>query len=293
MEHLKLFVSRINIPKVIKATESAHLWSELVFLYVRYDEFDNAALAMMERSPDAWEHNQFKEIVVKVANIEIYYKALSFYLQEQPTLLTDLLTVLIPRIDHARVVKMFQRNDNIALIRPYLIAVQHLNIEAVNDAYNSLLIEEEDYKTLRDSIDGFDNYDAIKLAKQLEGHELLEFRRLAAHLYKKNSRWEESINLSKQDKLFKDAVITAASSGTTDVAEELLNYFVHIGNKECFAAMLYACFDLLRPDVIAELSWQHGLNDFYMPYHLQVQRSTADKVCICDKDLMTATDEIL
>jgi clathrin heavy chain len=71
MEHLKLFVSRINIPKVIRATEQAHLWSELVFLYVKYDEFDNAALAMMERSPDAWEHNQFKEVVVKVANVEM------------------------------------------------------------------------------------------------------------------------------------------------------------------------------------------------------------------------------
>lgn len=39
MEHLKLFVSRINIPKVIRAAEKAHLWSELVFLYVKYDEF--------------------------------------------------------------------------------------------------------------------------------------------------------------------------------------------------------------------------------------------------------------
>ena len=39
MEHLKLFVSRINIPKVIKATEKAHLWPELVYLYVKYDEF--------------------------------------------------------------------------------------------------------------------------------------------------------------------------------------------------------------------------------------------------------------
>jgi clathrin heavy chain len=47
------------------------LWSELVFLYVKYDEFDNAALAMMERSPNAWEHNQFKEIIVKVANVEM------------------------------------------------------------------------------------------------------------------------------------------------------------------------------------------------------------------------------
>jgi clathrin heavy chain len=39
MEHLKLFVARINIPKVIKAIEKAHLWPELVFLYVKYDEF--------------------------------------------------------------------------------------------------------------------------------------------------------------------------------------------------------------------------------------------------------------
>ena len=173
---------------------------------------------------------------------------------------------------------------------------RQFNIEAVNDAYNDLLIEEEDYKTLRDSIDSFDNFNNISLAKRLERHELLEFRRLAAHLYKvrtsgicriylllilpqKNSRWEESISLSKQDKLYKDAMITAAVSASTEVAEELLSYFVDIGNKECFAALLFVCFDLLRSDVVEELSWQHGLNDFYMPYKIQVQRSLVEKVC--------------
>lgn len=45
-------------------------------------------------------------------------------------------------------------------------------------------MEEEDYKTLRDSIDSFNNFNALSLAKHLESHELLEFRRLAAHLYK-------------------------------------------------------------------------------------------------------------
>ncbi|KJA25685.1 hypothetical protein HYPSUDRAFT_37118 [Hypholoma sublateritium FD-334 SS-4] len=285
MDHLKLFVARINIPKVIKATEKAHLWPELVFLYIKYDEFDNAALAMIERSADAWEHNQFKDVIVRAANIEIYYKALSFYLQEQPTLLTDLLTVLIPRIDHSRVVRTFRQMDHIPLIRSYLIAVQHFNLEAVNDAYNDLLIEEEDYKTLRDSIDSFDNFNNISLAKRLEKHELLEFRRLAAHLYKKNGRWEESISLSKQDKLYKDAMVTASVSAATEVAEELLSYFVDIGNKECFAALLYICFDLLRSDVVEELSWQHGLNDFYMPYKIQVQRSLVEKLAQLEKEV--------
>jgi hypothetical protein len=37
-------------------------------------------------------------------------------------LLTDLLTVLIPRIDHSRVGRMFRQIDHIPLIHSYLIA---------------------------------------------------------------------------------------------------------------------------------------------------------------------------
>ena len=72
--------------------------------------------------------------------------------------------------------------------------------------------------------------------------------------------------------------MTAATSAATEVAEDLLSYFVDIGNKECFAAMLYACFDLLRPDVVEETSWQHALNDFYMPYKIQISRTQREKV---------------
>jgi clathrin heavy chain len=165
----------------------------------------------------------------------------------------------------------------------------------VNEAYNRLLIEEEDYETLRHSIDSYDNFNSAILVSELREHALLEFRRLAAHLLKvkhlsqmifnllqlsqKNTNWDDSISLSKSDKLFKDAMVTAATSGDREVAEDLLSYFVDIGNKECFAAMLYACFDLLRSDVVEELSWQHGLNDFHMPYKLQSQRLLTEKVC--------------
>lgn len=78
MEHLKIFWARINIPKVIRACELAHLWPELIFLYCHYDEWDNAALAMMERAADAWEHQSFKDLIVKVANLEIYYRAVCY-----------------------------------------------------------------------------------------------------------------------------------------------------------------------------------------------------------------------
>lgn len=179
---------------------------------------------MMERAADAWEHHTFKETIIKVANLEIYYKALNFYLQEQPSLITDLLQVLTPRIDTNRVVRMFEKSDNIPLIKPFLLNVQTQNKRAVNDAINDLLIEEEDYKTLRDSVENYDNYEAVALAQRLEKHDLVFFRQIAASIYRKNKRWDKSIALSKQDKLYKDAIETSAISGKPEVVEELLNY---------------------------------------------------------------------
>ena len=52
----------------------------------------------------------------------------------------------------------------------------------MNEALNNLLIEEEDYQGLRNSIDAYDNFDNITLAQRLEKHELIEFRRIAAYL---------------------------------------------------------------------------------------------------------------
>ncbi|KAI1444472.1 clathrin heavy chain [Annulohypoxylon stygium] len=270
MEHIKLFWSRMNLPKLIRACEEANLWPELVFCYYHYDEFDNAALAVMERAQNSWEHQQFKDIVVKVANLEIYYRAINFYLEQHPSLLTDLLQVLTPRIDVNRVVRMFQKSDNLPLIKPFLLNVQSQNKRTVNDAINDLLIEEEDYKTLRDSVENYDNYDAVELASRLEKHDLVFFRQIAANIYRKTKRWEKSIALSKQDKLYKDAIETAAISAKSEVVEELLRYFVDIGSRECYVGMLYSCYDLIRPDTVLEMSWRHGLNDFTMPYMINL-----------------------
>jgi clathrin heavy chain len=250
---------------------------------VHYDEYDNAALTMMRHSTDAFDHARFKDVVVKVANLDLYYRALRFYLDEQPMLINDLLVVLSARIDHTRVVKMFAKSDNLPIIKPYLVAAQRNNNAAVNEAYNELLIEEEDYKLLRDSIDHFDNFDNIALAQRLEKHELLEFRRISAHLYKKNKRWKQSIHLSKTDRLFKDAIDTANESRETEVAEDLLRYFVENGHKEQFSACLYTCYDLLRADVVLELGWRNGLTDFCMPYMMQTLREYVTKVDVLEK----------
>lgn len=277
-EHLELFWSRVNIPKVLRAAEQAHLWAELVFLYDKYEEYDNAVIAMMTHPTEAWREGHFKDIITKVANIELYYKAIQFYLDYKPLLLNDVLLVLTPRMDHTRSVSFFTKVNHLQLVKPYLRSVQSLNNKAINEALNNLLIEEEDYLGLRTSIDAFDNFDNIALAQKLEKHELTEFRRIAAYLYKGNNRWKQSVELCKKDRLFKDAMEYAAESKNADVAEELLAWFLEKGSFDCFAACLFQCYDLLHPDVILELAWRHNIMDFAMPYLIQVTREYTSKV---------------
>lgn len=41
--------------------------------------------------------------------MELYYKALQFYLDYKPLLINDLLLVLSPRLDHTRTVNFFSK----------------------------------------------------------------------------------------------------------------------------------------------------------------------------------------
>ncbi|KAL0744142.1 hypothetical protein Bca4012_085655 [Brassica carinata] len=292
MEHIKLFSTRLNIPKLVRACDEQQHWQELTYLYIQYDEFDNAATTVMNHSPEAWEHIRFKEIVAKVANVELYYKAVHFYLQEHPDMINDLLNVLAVRLDQTRVVDIMRKAGQLRLIKPYMVAVQGNNVTAVNEALNEIYVEEEDYERLRQSIDLHDSFDQIGLAQKIEKHELLEMRRVAAYIYKKAGKWKRSIDLSKKDNMYKDCMETASQSGDHDLAEQLLVYFIEQGKKECFATCLFVCYDLIRPDVALELAWLNNMVDFAFPYLLQVMREYTGKVDEIIKDNLEAQKEL-
>lgn len=51
---------------MLRAAEQAHLWAELVFLYDKYEEYDNVILTMISHPTDAWREGQFKDVIAKV-----------------------------------------------------------------------------------------------------------------------------------------------------------------------------------------------------------------------------------
>lgn len=277
MEHIKIFHGRMNTSKILKACEKALHWDEAVYLYKQDGQFDNAVRTMVE-NPVAFSQDMFLDCIQKVRNQEVHYKAINFYLEQHPLQLSRLLQVLTPNLDHARVVHQLRKSDNIPLVVEYLKDVQKENLSAVNEALNEVYLEDEDYTNLRDSVDSYDNFDQISLAQKIEKHELLEFRRIAAYLYKQNKRFAQSIKLSKADKMYKDAIDSAAASNDADLAEEVLRFFVSVQDKECFCATLYTCYDLIKPDVAMELAWRNGYTDFAMPYMIQFIKNLSDKV---------------
>jgi clathrin heavy chain len=170
-------------------------------------------------------------------------------------------------------------------------SVQAGNISKVNEALNKLYIEDEDYEALRSSIDKFQNFNMIGLAQNLAEHELLEFRRISAYVYRCNKKWSQSIELSKNDKMWKDCIDTANESTDPEIIEKLLRYFCDADEKECFCAALYTCFAHISPDVALELGWVNGYHNFVMPFFIQTFKSTHTRLQALEDATRPAEDD--
>lgn len=284
MEHCKVFFSKLNVSKVVKACERARLWDPAVYLYMHDKQHDSAIKIMMERAP-AWDNDLFMDAVTKVRNNELMYKAVSYYLENHPDLFTRLMEVVEETIDHSRVVSQLRRTGDWALQlgQAYLKSVQKFNLSPVNEALNELYVEDEEYEALRKSIDSFNNFNMIALASKLATHELLEFRRISAYVYRCNKKWNHSIDLSKNDRMWKDCIDTANESGDSEIIENLLRFFCDSSEKECFGACLYTCFSHISPDVALELGWLNGYHHFVMPFFIQTFRRTHKRLAALEK----------
>jgi len=129
------------------------------------------------------------------------------------------------------------------------------------------------------------------LAQRLEKHELCEMRRIAALVYTKNKRYKQAIELSKLDKVYKDAMETARDSGNAQLVEDLLRFFVEENMQECFCACLYTCYDYVKPDVALELAWRKNMLDYAMPYLIQTLKEYTGRIDGLDKKTTKKEEE--
>lgn len=270
MEHCKTYLQKLNTTKLLRACQKFMLWKEAVYLYSHYKEYDQAVSIMIEHSPVAFNHETYLQLIGLVSNTELYYKSITFYLEEQPLQINELLKSLANKIDLVKCTSTIRKLGIVQLCEPFLKIVQQTNTKEINEALNELYLDIEDYESLRESIEKYPNIDSYNLAKATENHHLLEFRRIAALLYRKNGKFEQSINLSKKDEIYRDAIETAQEADNQKIVEELLKFFVEKKEKEYFAATLYTCYEYVKPDLALEYAWRFNMYDFVMPFMIQL-----------------------
>ena len=269
-DFIKVYISKLNIVKMERVCQRYRLWKEVVYLHSNFNEFDKAVKAMMEHSPHCFSHDTFVTYLLKISNTELYYKAIDFYLKEEPTRLNDLLAQITTKVDLTKTVNLLRKEGYLWLAENWLQSVQSQNNQAVNDALNSLYLESYNFESLKDSILKFDSIDSLSLAKNIEGLDNTEFRKISMLIYRKNKKFAESIKICLTEGLFKEAIESAAESKDRKIVEALLKKFAKDGHGHWFAICCYYCYSELRPDVVMELAWAYDLKDFGMPFFIQV-----------------------
>lgn len=278
MDYCRNYYEKFNVPKVIRICEVYQHWNEVVFLHCHYNGHDQAIEVMINHSPVAFSHDLFIQTLQKVSNSILFNDAIHFYIQEQPQLINDMLKVVSGKLDLSNTILEIRKTDYLPLFLPFLKSVQSANNYDVNEALNEILLQEENADSLKDSILEYSSFDQLSLAKKIENHDLLEFRRISALVYRKNKKYQQSIEISKKLEFFKDAIETAFESQNEKLCEDLLRYFASQGNKECFCSCLYTCYDLIKCDIAMELAWRYDFNEFLMPYMIQNSREMQNKL---------------
>ncbi|CAF0843469.1 unnamed protein product [Adineta ricciae] len=268
-------------PHIAQLCEKAGLLQRALEHYTDLYDIKRAVVHTHLLNPD-WLVNYFGRLSVEDC-VECLKAMLQANIRQNLQVVVQIATKYHEQLGTQKLIELFESFKSyevkqLPLVKPYLRSVQNINNKAINEALNNLLIEEEDYQGLRNSIDAYDNFDNISLAQRLEKHELIEFRRIAAYLYKGNNRWKQAVELCKKDRLYKDSMTYASESRQIELAEELIAWFLEEKLYECFGACLFQCYDLLRPDVILELAWRHDIISFAMPYMIQIMREYITKV---------------
>mmetsp|Transcript_41612 Transcript_41612/g.63509 ORF Transcript_41612/g.63509 Transcript_41612/m.63509 type:complete len:460 (+) Transcript_41612:402-1781(+) len=278
MHFIKGKSKNLHIPKLINICEKYQMWKEVVQLNLIYEQPDQAVKTMIQHSPSCFEHSTFTDALSRVANDNLLYESMLFYLEEEPMQLNAMLIAVMGKLDLSKTVETMNRTGHINLIEKFLKEVQAHNVPAVNETLNKIYLEKKDYNSLRQSIETFDNFESADLAAQLEHDDLLDCRRVAAVLYRKNEKYQKSLDVAMKDSFYKEAMITVAQSKSKELADSLMKDILEKEDKELFAAMLYTCYELIKPDVALELAWRNDLMEFVMPYFIQYVKDLSTKV---------------
>ena len=276
-DYLKQYISKIQCQKVIPTVNMNQQWKELVFLYVQEDQV-KAIETMITYPEDCFDHQLMKDLLCKVPRIDMIYKAESYYLNEQPEKVNEMLIAVAHRCDHSVVISLARKEKDLNAIREYLLYCLDLNNDAVNEACIDMFIADGDHKSLKSLVENNSNFNKTGLAGRLKVHEEAEFRKIAAHLYSSCDDYKSAIELCMNEGFDEDAMVICKKSKDEEKVSELLHYFIDNDKKESFGQCLIVCYDFVAAEVALELGYCHKLMDQTVPFLCKKMKEQNDRI---------------
>jgi clathrin heavy chain len=123
-DFIQPYMKKLHIPKLIKVCEQHLMWREAVQLHLAYEQWDQAIRMMIEHSPTAFNFDIFAENIVRVANENLLYDSILFFLEEYPERLVNLLQRVQNKLDLSKAVQVVKNTGYIALIEDFLKSQQ-------------------------------------------------------------------------------------------------------------------------------------------------------------------------
>ena len=249
-------------------------WKEYFKLSLLRSNLDEALEVVTKHPSIEFDHHKLTAVIGKVKNQSILERLLHYYYEYDPQMIIDLLDEFTDRIDMAVLIKFFKEKDALFVLDKSMRRYQTLNSGnvVVSMGLNEHLIQIDDYYGLIESIKKCPAIDVAVLSETLKLSQKRHFRVLAAKMMANTGEFSKALTILIEEDALIETLMILSQSSNIQYAEAILGRYSRVRNAVMFMAVSYVLYDLLRPDIVYELSQRSQFQELILPIFCQIMR---------------------
>lgn len=276
-ENLESFVSKYHstIPvSFVNVMGKYRRWKEAFKLLLLRSNLDEALELVMRHPSIEFDHLKLTSVLSKIKNQKVLENLLQYYFEFDPRMILNLQDDFIERLNLGTLINFFKERKVLFVIDKTMRRYQNQNPSnvIVSMGLNEHLMQINDYYGLIDSIKKCPTIDATRISEYLKSSEQRHFRILAAKFMANSGEFIIALSVLVDEDALIETLMILSQSSNAQYAEAILSRYARIRNAVMFLAVSYVLYDLLRPDILFELSQRSGFQELSLPLFCQMLR---------------------
>lgn len=249
-------------------------WKEYFKLSLLRSNLDEALEIVIKHPSIEFDHHKLTAVIGKIKNQNILERLLHYYYEYDPRMIVDLQEEFTERLDMGILINFFKEKNVLFILDKTMRRYQTQNPGnvVVSMGLNEHLIQIDDYYGLIESIKKCPSIDALIISESLKSSDKRHFRVLAAKLMANSGEFAKALSILIEEDAIIETLMILSQSSNVQYAEAILGRYSRIRNAVMFMAVSYVLYDLLRPDILFELSQRSQFQELSLPIFCQLMR---------------------